>query len=50
MASFVFELLSLLSLGGASYYWITDMSDLRHWLFLLLFSVIMLVNAIRYDK
>jgi hypothetical protein len=50
MASLLFELLAFLGLGGASYYWVTDMTDLKHWLFLLLFSVIMLINAIRYEK
>lgn len=50
MASLVFELLAFFSLGGASYYWITDMTDLKHWMFLLLFAIAMLINANRYEK
>ena len=50
MISLIFEIVSTLSIGAGTWYWINDMSDLKHWLFFLIFSAIMLTYANRYEK
>ena len=50
MASLIFELLGLLDVLTATYFWYNDKSDVFNWSFFLLLSVVMYINAIRYDK
>lgn len=50
MVALVFELLGLANFIAGLIYWHLDHNDLVHWLFFLLLSVIMYLNAARYDK
>jgi len=50
MVALIFEILGAVNVVAASYYWATDKDDIMHWLFFLLFAVIMYLNADRYDK
>ena len=50
MAALIMEIFGLLNAIAAIYYWTLDRNDIMNWLFFLLMSVIMYLNAARYDK
>lgn len=50
MTALVFEILGLCDLLLGTYYYYQDRNDIMNWLFFLLVSVIMYINAARYDK
>jgi hypothetical protein len=50
MAALIMEIFGLLNAVAAIYYWTVDKTDIYNWLFYLLMSVIMYINASRYDK
>lgn len=50
MIELMFEIAGAVSFLTASVYWWIDRDDIMHWLFFLLVSVIMYLNAIRYGK
>jgi len=50
MVELVFEILGAFNVLAAIYYWIMDRNDIINWLFFLLMSAIMYINASRYDK
>lgn len=50
MAALIMEIFGLLNAIAAIYYWTLDRNDIMNWLFYLLMSVIMYLNAARYDK
>ena len=50
MVALIFEILGAVNVVAASYYWATDKDDIMHWLFFLLFAVIMYLNAARYEE
>ena len=50
MTALIFELIAAINFVAASYYWAVDNSDINHWLFFLLSSVIMYLNASRYEE
>lgn len=50
MIELVFEITATINFISAIYYWIVDRNDIMDWLFFLLCSVIMYINAIRYSK
>lgn len=50
MIELAFELAGAANLLAALAFFIKDENDIMHWLFFLLVSVIMYINAIRYDK
>ena len=50
MIELVFELLGAVNFCTAVYYWMIDRNDIMDWLFFLLTSAIMYINAIRYHK
>ncbi len=49
MTALIFEIIAAINFITAAYYWIVDNSDINHWLFFLLSSAIMYINAIRYE-
>ena len=49
MTALVFELLGAINGVAGIYYWIMDRNDIMNWLFFLLCSVIMYLNAARYE-
>lgn len=50
MIELAFELMGAANLLAAFIFWSLDHDDIMHWLFYLLVSVIMYLNAIRYGK
>ena len=50
MAALIMEVFGLLNALTAIYYWHQDKADMNNWLFFLVMSVIMYLNAARYDK
>lgn len=50
MQALIMEAFGLLNFLAAIYYWVQDKNDIMNWLFFLLCSVIMYLNAIRYEK
>jgi|694.fasta_scaffold00075_22 hypothetical protein len=50
MIELAFELVGAANLVAALIYFAIDENDIMHWLFYLLVSAIMYINAIRYDK
>ena len=50
MTALIFEMMGLIDLIVAIYYWATDRNDIMNWLFFLLISVIMYLNAARYEE
>jgi hypothetical protein len=45
-----FEIMGAVNLLTALFYWVRDENDIMHWLFYLLVSAIMYINAFRYGK
>ena len=50
MTALIFEILGAIDLIVGTYYWATDRNDIMNWLFFLLLSVIMYLNAARYEE
>lgn len=50
MIELVFEILGAVNFITATYFWVLDRNDIMNWLFFLITSAIMYINAIRYDK
>lgn len=49
MTALIFELLGLFDLLLATYYYYQDKTDINDWLFFLVMSIIMYLNAMRYE-
>lgn len=49
MMALIFEVLAGLNFIVSCWYWAKDNGDINHWLFFLLLSVIMYLNAERYE-
>ena len=50
MIELVFEILGAVNFITAVYYFVIDRNDIMNWLFFLISSAIMYINAIRYSK
>jgi hypothetical protein len=50
MIALVFEILGAVNFCTAVYYWVMDRNDIMNWLFFLLSSAIMYLNASRYEE
>ena len=50
MVELAFEIVAAFNLVVGIIYWSMDHDDIMHWLFFLLGSAIMYINAIRYGK
>lgn len=50
MIELAFEIVAAFNLVVGIVYWSIDHDDIMHWLFYLLLSVIMYINAFRYGK
>lgn len=50
MIELAFEIVGAANLMAALVFWSIDHDDIMHWLFFLLVSVIMYMNAISYGK
>lgn len=50
MIELMFEIAGAIGFLTALFFWLLDHDDIMHWLFFLLGSVIMYINAIRYGK
>ena len=50
MIELVFEILGAVNFITAVYYFVMDRNDIMNWLFFLLCSAIMYINAMRYSK
>lgn len=50
MVSLISEILGTASLAYATYVFANDASDWHHWLFNMLFAIILYQNANRYEK
>lgn len=49
MMALIFEVMGAIDIIIAVYYWNADHTDINHWLFFLMLSVIMYMNASRYE-
>lgn len=50
MIELMFELAGAAGFLAALFFWLADHDDIMHWLFFLLSSAIMYINAFRYGK
>lgn len=50
MIELIFEIAGAAGFLTALSFWLVDHDDIMHWLFFLLCSAIMYINAIRYEK
>lgn len=49
MMALIFEIMGAIDFILAIYFWIMDHNDINHWLPFLLISIIMYLNAMRYE-
>ena len=50
MMALIFEVMGAIDLIMAVYFWNVDHADIDYWLFFLMLSVIMYMNASRYEE